>query len=176
MPSGRVCQYSYKRINLLKVRLRRFQAAESENVPEKVYDIIKRDLLKRRIRWDGVGPMPTLTNIMEILKNNKLTKYYNNIQQIYCGVTGVAPLTLTRKEEENIIEMFQEVERSYRKYINRYNYFSYSYVLNKILRILKKEEHSKYFKLLKCRWKLMEYDNIWRKICIEKGWELYSSL
>ena len=147
MPSGRICQYSYKRINHLKVRLRRFQAVESENVPEKVYNIIKRDLRKRRIRWDGVGPMPTLTNIMEILKNNKLTKYYNNIQQIYCVVTGVAPPTLTRKEEENIIEMFQEVERSYRKYINRYNYFSYSYVLNKILRILKKEEHGKYFKL-----------------------------
>ena len=96
---------SYKRIKHLKLRLRRFQAVESENVPEKVYDIIKRDLLKRRIRWDGVfttGPMPTLTNIMEILKNNKLTKYYNNIQQIYFGVTGVAPPTLTRKEEEKI--------------------------------------------------------------------------
>ena len=111
MPNGRVCQYSYKRINHLKVRLRSFQAVES--VPEKVYDVKKRDLLKRRIRWDGVGPMPTLTNIMEILKNNKLTKYYNNIQQIHCSVTGVAPPTLTRKEEENIIEMFQEVERSY---------------------------------------------------------------
>ena len=104
----------------MKVRLRRFQAVESENVPEKVYGIIKRDLLKRRIRWDGVGPMPTLTNIMEILKNNKLTKHYNNIQQLYCGVTGAAPPTLTEKEEEKIIEMFQEVERSYRKYINRY--------------------------------------------------------
>ena len=102
---------------------------------------------------------------MEILKNNKLTKYYNNIQQIYCGV----PPSLTREEEEVIIQMFKEVERSYREYINRYNYFSYSYVLNKILRILKKEEHAKYFKLLKCRWKMREYDNIWRKICIEKG-------
>ena len=47
MPSGR-------RINRLKVRLSRFQAVESENVPEKVYDNIKKDLLKRRIRWDGV--------------------------------------------------------------------------------------------------------------------------
>ena len=121
MPSWRICQYSYKRINHMKVRLRCFRAVESENVPEKVYGIIKRDLLKRRIRWGRAGPMPTLTNIMEILKNNKLTKYYNNIQQIYCGVTGVAPPILTRKEEEKIIEMFQEVERSYRKYINRYN-------------------------------------------------------
>ena len=103
MSSGRICQYSYKRINHLKVSLRRFQAVESENVPETVYDIIKTDLRKRRIRWDGVfttGSMPILTNIMEILKNNKLTKYYNNIQQIYCDVTGVAPPTLTRKEEE----------------------------------------------------------------------------
>ena len=56
--------------------------------------------------------MPTLTNIMEILKNNKLTKYYNNIPQIYFGIKGVAPPTLTRKEEEKVIEMFQEVERS----------------------------------------------------------------
>ena len=114
MPSGRICQYSYKRINHLKVRLRRFQAVESENVPEKVHDIKKKDLLKRRIWWDGAGPMPTLTNITEILKNNKLTKYYSNIQQIYCSVTGVAPPTLTRKEEEKITEMFQEVERSYK--------------------------------------------------------------
>ena len=75
MPSGRIFQYSYKRINHLNVRLRRFQVVESVNVPEKVYDIIKRDLRKRRIRWDGVGPMPTLTNIMEILRKNKLTKY-----------------------------------------------------------------------------------------------------
>ena len=114
MPSERICQYSYKRINYLKVRLIRFQAVESEKVPEKMYDIIKRDLRKRRISWDGVytiGPMPTLANTMEILKNNKLTKHYNNIQQIYCGVTGVALSTLTRKEEEKIIEMFQEVER-----------------------------------------------------------------
>ena len=103
-----------------------------------------------------------------MLKNNKLTKYYNNIQQIYCGVTRVAPSTLTRKEEEKIIEMFQKVEWTYRKYINSSNLFSYSYVLNKILRILKKKEHAKYFKLLKCRRKLRVYDNIWRKICIEK--------
>ena len=160
----------------MKVKLRRFQAVESENVPKKVYDIIKRDLWKRRIRWDRVGPMPTLTNIMEILKNNMLTKYYNNSQQIYCGVTGAAPPTLTRKEEEKIIEMFQEAERSYRKYIKMYNLFSYLYVLNKILRILKKEEQAKYFKLLTCRWKLREHDTIWRKICIEKGWEVYSWL
>ena len=125
MPHGRICQYSYKRINHLKKRLRRFQAVESENVPEKVYDIIKRDLLKRRIRWDRAGPMPTLTNIMEILTNNKLTKYCNNIQQTYCGVTGIAPPTLTRKEEEKIIGMFQEVERSYRKYIKRYNFLAF---------------------------------------------------
>ena len=123
MPSGRICQYSYKRINHLKVRLRRFQAVESENVPQKVHELYKK-MWKRRMKWDGVWPMPTLTNIMEILKNHKLTKYYNNIEQIYCSVTGAAPPTLTGKEEKRIIEMFQEVERSCRKYINRYNFLA----------------------------------------------------
>ena len=41
-----------------------------------------------------------LTNIMEILKNSKLKKYHNNIQQLFRSVTGVAPPTLTRKEEQ----------------------------------------------------------------------------
>ena len=36
MPSGRICKYSDKRINHLKVRLRRFQAVESENIPQKM--------------------------------------------------------------------------------------------------------------------------------------------
>ena len=76
--------------------------------------------------------MPTLTNIMEILKNNKLSKYYNTIQQIYCSVTGAVPPSLTREEEEIIKQMFKEVERSYRKNVNRYDFFSYSYVLNKL--------------------------------------------
>ena len=78
-------------------------------MPENVYGIIKRDLQKRNISSSPA-------NIMEILKNVKLTKYYNNIQQIYCRVTGVAPPTLTGKEEEKIIEMFQEVDGLYRKY------------------------------------------------------------
>ena len=90
-----------------------------------MYDKKKRFAEKKnKVGWAyTTGPMPTLINIMEILKNNKLAKYYNNIQQIYCGVTGVAPPTLARMEEEKIIEMFQEVERSYRKYINRYIFF-----------------------------------------------------
>ena len=95
---------------------------------------------------------------------------------MYCGVTGAVPPTLTRKEEEKIIEMFQEVVGLYTKYKNRSNLFSYSYILDTVLRILKKEEHAKYFKLFKFRWKLREYDYIWRKICKEKGWEFYSSL
>ena len=53
MPSKRIRQYSYKRINHLKVRLRRFQAVESENVPEKVYDIIKKRFVEKenKVGW-----------------------------------------------------------------------------------------------------------------------------
>ena len=66
------------KINYMKARLRQFQALEGETVPEKVYDIMKRDLQKRKIS-------SSQPNIMEILKINKLTKYYNNVQQIYFG-------------------------------------------------------------------------------------------
>ena len=64
MPSGRICQYSYKRINHLKVRLRRCQAVESENVPEKLYDIIKKRFAekKNKVGWGGADAHPNKHN------------------------------------------------------------------------------------------------------------------
>ena len=59
-------------------------------------------------------------------------RYFGAFRSLYAplqrSITGAAPPTLTWKEEERITEMFQEVERSYRKYINRYILFSFSYV------------------------------------------------
>ena len=72
--------------------------------------------------------------------------------------------------------MFEEVETKYKGILNKRKMLSYSYLLKNILQILKKEEHAKYFKLLKCRWKLREHDSICQRICMEKGWEFYSSI
>ena len=51
----------------LKVRLRCFQAVESENVPEKMYDIIKKRFAekKNKVRWGfyyGVDAHPNKYN------------------------------------------------------------------------------------------------------------------
>ena len=48
----------------MKVRLRRFQAVESENVPEKVYDIIKKRFAekKNKLGWGWTDAHPNKYN------------------------------------------------------------------------------------------------------------------
>lgn len=166
-------KYPYKKINHLKEKLNQFQSKESADVPDNICEIIKADLRKRRINSDTFTP----TDIRSILKKHKLTSYYEHLQQIYCKISGSPPISLSREIEETIINMFQTMQDSFRKHCptNRSNFLSYSYVLNKLFKILNMYEHAKYFSLLKSKEKLREQDFIWKKICTDMGWKFHSS-
>jgi hypothetical protein len=166
-------KYPYKKINHLKEKLNQFQSKESADVPEEICNVIKSDLRKNRIRYE----MSTPPNIRTILKKHKLTAYYEHLQQIYCKISGATPITLSRDIEETIINKFQSMQESFHKYCppNRSNFLSYSYVLNKLFRILGMDEHAKYFGLLKSKEKLREQDIIWNKICKDMDWRFFSS-
>jgi hypothetical protein len=73
--------------------------------------------------------------------------------------------------------MFQAIQPSFHRYCprDRFNFLSYAYVLNKLLRLLGMEKESKYFNLLKSKEKLRDQDAIWSKICKDMGWKYHSS-
>lgn len=166
-------KYPYKKSNHLREKLNQFQSKESVDVPEEICNIIRADLKKRRIREETCTPQ----NIRSILKKHRLTAYYEHLQQIYCKITKTEPITLSREIEETVLAMFQMMQEPFHKHCpaNRSNFLSYSYALNKIFRILKMNQHAKYFSLLKSKEKLREQDNIWSKICKDLGWHFHSS-
>jgi hypothetical protein len=166
-------KYPYKKINHLKEKLNQFQSKESADVPDDICAIVRSDLRKM-----GLNPKNTTPPLIrKILKKHKWTNWYEHLQQIYCKVSGNKPITLSSDIEEAIINMFQAMQESFRFHCpkKRSNFLSYSYVLNKIFRILHMPEHAKYFGLLKSKEKLRDQDLIWSKICKDMQWDFYSS-
>lgn len=166
-------KYPYKKSNHLKEKLNQFQSKESADVPDEICNIIRADLKKRRIKEENCTP----PDIRSILKKHRYTSYYEHLQQIYCKISKTEPITLSRDIEEKILSMFQAMQESFHRHCpaNRSNFLSYSYVLNKLFRILKMKEHAKYFGLLKSKEKLREQDIIWSKICKDMEWPFHSS-
>lgn len=166
-------KYPYKKINHMKEKLNQFQSKENADIPNEVYSTIKDELRKKRIILEDATP----ADIKEVLKKNRYTNYYEHLQQIYCKITGSSPITLSREVETKIITMFQSMQESFQKYKadERSNFLSYSYVLNKLFRILGYEKHSNFFYLLKSKEKLRDQDNTWAKICKDMNWKFYSS-
>lgn len=166
-------KYPYKKINHLKEKLNQFQSRESADVPDEICHTVMMDLRKNKINPQRCTPLV----IRGILKKRKLTDWYEHLQQIYSKISGNPPITLSNEVEETIISMFQAMQESFRRHCpqHRSNFLSYSYVLNKIFKILLMPEHSKYFGLLKSKEKLREQDIIWAKICRDLGWKFHSS-
>jgi hypothetical protein len=166
-------KYPYKRMNHLKEKLNQFQSKETADVPETVYDKIFTELKKKRIKPDDASSK----DIKAILKKNHLTNFYEHLQQIYCKITNCPPMTLTREIEEAIISMFQTMQESFQTHCpkTRENFLNYSYVLNKLFRIIGLDKYSKYFGLLKSKEKLRGQDTIWTKICKDMTWPYHTS-
>jgi Poxvirus Late Transcription Factor VLTF3 like len=167
-------KYPYKKINHLREKMNQFQSKESANVPDFIYDIIYKALKKRRIQKENC----TSPEIKKILKENRLTEYYEHLPQIYCKVTGKPPMTFSRDTEEKIANMFQSMQQSFHRHCprTRSNFLSYAYVLNKLLKLLGMEKESKYFNLLKSKDKLRDQDAIWMKICKDMNWKYHTSV
>lgn len=166
-------KYPYKKLNHLKEKLNQFQAKETIDIPQNVFDIIEKELKKKRINNCDIKP----SLIRKILRKYKFTEYYEHLQQIYCKISGNSPIIISKDIEEDIYIMFNKMQESYVKHIpnNRSNFLNYSYVLNKIFKILGMFQHAKYFSLLKSKDKLREQDAIWFKICKDMNWKYYAS-
>jgi hypothetical protein len=167
-------KYPYKKINHLKEKLNQLQSKETVNIDENIIRIIKKELKKKRI----LPSQSTPPEIKKILKKYKFHEYYEHLQQIYCRISGANPVTISRDVEKKVIEMFNDMQESFMRHkpVGRSNFLNYSYILNKIFKILDMKSHAKFFNLLKSKDKLRDQDIVWHKICDDMGWDYYASL
>lgn len=174
-PPREVTYFSYQRINHFNECLAQFQAKETTDIPQEVYDKIIVELKKERIK-----DMTKLTSgkIRDILKKLKKNKYYEHIPHIINKLNGVAPPVMSRETEEILRRMFKEIQIPFYKFCpkDRSNFLSYAYVLRKFVELLELDEFIECFSLLKDREKLYEQDKIWKDICKYLEWEFIPSV
>ena len=167
--------FAYKRINHFNEWLAQFQAKETTDIPEEVYNGILKELKKDRfINMDNLS----YKTIREILKKLKYNKYYEHIPHIINILNGKKAPVLTRQHEEQLRMMFKEIQMPFMEHCpdDRKNFLSYSYVLHKFCELLELDDLLVYFPLLKSREKLQQQDKIWEKICGTLLWQYIPSI
>jgi Poxvirus Late Transcription Factor VLTF3 like len=167
--------YAYKKINHLNEILNQFQAKESTIIPDEVMHEVICEIKKRRIQ--NVAEL-TEKDMREILKKLNRSKYYEHATHILSRLNGNPPPTITPEIEEKIRAMFQEIQAPFLLYCpdDRTNFLSYSYILFKFFELLGLDEYKVYFPLLKSRDRLIQHDQIWKKICDYLRWEFIQSV
>ena len=174
-PPREVSYYAYKRINHFNEWLAQFQAKESTEIPQEVYDAICAELKKERIL-----DYRTLARqkVREILKKLKFNKYYEHVPHIINRLNGQNAPVMSREIEEKLRYMFKEIQPAFQKNCpkDRSNFLSYSYVLYKFCELLDLDEYLPSFPLLKNRDKLYIQDKIWEKICEDLSWQFIRSV
>ena len=122
--------FAYKRINHFNEWLAQFQAKETTDIPQEVYDGIMKELKKDKfIKLEELS----YKTIREILKKLKYNKYYEHIPHIINIINGRPAPVLTRQYEDQLRMMFKEIQTPFMEHCpsDRKNFLSYSYVLHK---------------------------------------------
>jgi len=174
-PPPEVSYFAYKRINHFNEWLAQFQAKESTEIPQEVFDKILIEIKKERIE-----NMAILTNqkIREFLKKLKLNKYYEHVPHIINRLNGLPPPVMSNEVEEKLRIMFKEIQGPFLEVCpkERKNFLSYSYVLHKFVELLELDQYKSCFPLLKSREKLHQQDIIWKNICRKLNWHFIKSI
>ena len=167
--------FAYKRINHFNEWLAQFQAKETTDISEEVYNNIIKELYKdKNFNVKNINQKM----IRDILKKLKYNKFYEHIPHIINIISGNKSPILSRENEEQLRNMFKEIQNPFIRNCpeDRKNFLSYSYVLHKFCELLELDEMLGYFPLLKSREKLQQQDNIWKKICNDLKWQYIPSV
>jgi len=147
--------------------IKKFQAKQNTTILEQVY----KDL------WDKINshdiPIDKLSedHIYEFLKLTGHSDHYEDIKLIYCELTGKVAPDISHLEQK-LFELFDEVDPVYErvKSPGRVNFLNGQFVLFKLLQKLKYPCKESDFYILRTREKMLEHDQIWKKICAELSW------
>lgn len=174
-PPKEMTSFSYKRINHLNEILSQFQAKETTEIPDYVYDKILLELKKERIENMA---LLTKDKLREILKKIDETDYYEHIPYIINQLNGLPPPVISPEVEEIIRGLFLQAQHPFNTHCPdaRKNFLTYGYTLYKLFELLELDDYLCNFKFLKDRKKLYEQEQIWKKICHELKWEFIPSI
>ena len=161
----------YQRRNHFKEWLNQFQARETTDISDDIFDNILKELQKNRVKDFTKLNRSKMQKILKKLGYNKL---YEHIPFIINKISGLPAPKITRDIEDKFIKMFMQIQEPWDLYkpTGRKNFLSYPYILYKFSELLELDDLLVYFPMLKPT-KLMEQDVIWQKFCKHLKWEFY---
>nr|QBK87659.1 MAG: late transcription factor 3-like protein [Marseillevirus LCMAC201] len=147
--------------------IKKFQARQNTTISDEVY----RDL------WDKLHshdiPIEHLSkdHLYEFLKLTGHSDHYEDITLIYCEMTEKEAPNISYLEQK-LFALFDEIDPVYErvKPLGRVNFLNGQFVLFKLLQKLKYICREEDFYILKTREKMLEHDQIWKRICSELSW------
>ena len=162
----------YKRYDNFKTILEQFFYGRKQLVPDDVMKAIRNEICNRdNILYNYTIPL-TIPILECILKRNKMMKYKNSIYSIYFKLKSQPLPYITITEKDMMLNMFNVVSNIYDKYKpkDRKSFLNYSFVLKKLLIMLRKVEYAKYITPLKTNSKQKELERIWELITKDPEW------
>jgi len=161
-------RYVYEKRAHFGDSIKKFQAKQNTTISNTVY----KDLWNKLQAHDIPIEKVTKEHIYEFLKLTGHSDHYEDITLIYCEMTGKPAPNISHLEQK-LFELFDQIDAVYErvKPPNRANFLNGQYVLFKLLQKLKyKFCNENDFYILKTRDKMLEHDQIWKKICEELCW------
>ena len=166
--------YPYKKFNHFVDCLNKIQGKETIHITDDIINNIAINIRKHNLNYDEVK----VKDMREILREMKLSKYYNHIAYILSKITGKQPPTLKKETEEYLKSLFKDIEKSFEKnkQPNRTNFPSYHYILHKMFEYLNLTSFLDYAPLPLDNEKILLQDELWKKICEDIGWKFIPSI
>ena len=179
--------FSYRRENHFQEWLNCFQAKESTTLLKKEAAAAKNredtsvvELVAQKCAEMGHTDRSKIEmhHVREALKALRLSKYYENQQQITTRISGRPAPTMTPQQEEQVRCMFSSIIPLFEKHKppDRRNFLSYAYCLYKFCELMGWDQFLPCFTLLKGPDKLKKQDIIFEKICKDLDWEFIPSV
>ena len=168
-PSRRKC--IYKRYDNFKVILNQSFYGGKRVVPHDVMVAIKDEIHdETNILYPFEIPL-TIPILECILKRNELSTYKDSIYYIYFKLSGVPFPSITTKEYNMMLKVFDVVSTIYNKYKrNRKSFLNYPFVLKQILIMRGMDQYAKYIPNLKTLSKQKELEQLWCLITKDPEW------
>ena len=152
-PPKEITYFAYKRINHFNEWLNTVQGKETTFIPDEVFNRILLELQIRRVTNLSDLTNEQMKNILKKFRSDGGSRYYEHIPYIIAKLNGLPTPHLPPELEERLRHMFCQIQVPFLKHAcalnpTRKNFLSYSYVLNKFMQLLEKDQYLSFFPLL----------------------------
>lgn len=160
-------RFNYSRRGHFREAIDKYQGKQNKTIPPEV-----NEMLKKEMENNGLTRY-TLTkgNTFDFLSDHDYGDYYDDINLIHFQLTGIPPPNVSEYEaallEDNdkLESVYNDAKAKYRK-----NALNVNYKLYKLLERRGVDVDQDDFIFLKTRTKVIEHDEVFKKICSQLGW------